>query len=169
MKEILGLVSLVMVVIIICMKDIRKILIGEIAVNIVVAVSFLLQGGYAAAGMNAAAVIYVIVAFLYNRQDKKMPLWLLLAFGALFVAWGAVAYKDWRDLLPIACSVLFILAVMQKEAAKYRIYKVFNSILYVIYDIVILLYSTVPTHAFLVVVGIFAIIRLDIMPKRKAK
>lgn len=159
-------ISLVLAVAIVYMKDIKKILVGEITINITVALSFFLTQQFSAAGMNAAAVIYVVIAFLYNRKNQKMPLWLLLSFGALFVAWGAITFKDWRDLLPIVCSLMFILAVMQKKPSRYRIFTVLKSLLYVVYDIVILLYSMVPTHAFLAVMGVIAIIKLD-MPKKK--
>ena len=160
-------ISLGLAVAIVYMKDIKKILVGEIAINISVAVSFLLKEGYSAAGMNCVAVLYTVIAFIYSKRDEKIPLWQLLSFGTVFVGWGAVTFSDWRDLLPIACSVLFILAVMQKEPARYRFFKVLNSLIYVIYDVAILLYSMVPTHAFLVVMGVAAIIQLDILPKRK--
>ena len=123
-------ISLVLAVAIVYMKDIKKILVGEISINFTVALSFFLTQQFSAAGMNAAAVVYVVLAFLYNRKDQKMPLWLLLSFGVVFVGWGVLTFKDWRDLLPIVCSVLFIVAVMQKKPSRYRIFTVLKSLLY---------------------------------------
>ena len=167
LAQILGLVSLVMVVFVVYMKDMKKILIGEIAVNIVVGVNFLLLSGYSGAGMNGVAVIYTLVAYYFNKKDEKLPTWILLLFGAFFVGWGAIAYQDWRDILPMACSVLFVLAVMQKKPARYRFFKVFNSLLYLIYDVLIGAYTTCLTHFFLLAAGIAAIIQLDILEERK--
>lgn len=160
-------ISLGLAVAIVYMKDIKKILLGEIAINITVALSFFLTDQLAATGMNIVAVVYVVVAYLYTRKDEKMPLWLLLSFGAVFVGWGAISFKAWSDFFPIICSMLFILAVMQKKPSRYRVFTVSKSLLYTIYDIIISLYSMVPTHAFLFVMGIAAIIQLDILPKRK--
>ena len=156
-----------MVVVVVYMKDMKKILIGEIAVNLVVGANFLLLGGYSGAGMNGVAIVYTFAAYYFNKKDKKLPAWILLLFGELFVGWGAVSYQDWRDILPMVCSVLFVLAVMQKRAARYRFFKVFNALLYLVYDILIGAYTTCLTHSFLLVAGITAIIRLDIMEERK--
>ena len=166
-EQILGFLSLILVVLLVFMKDIKLILVGEIIVNIIVGLNFLLLGGYSSAGMSVVAVLYTIISYIYNRKNIKIPMWMLGIFLLLYVAWGVISYQSWIDILPLVCSVLFILAVSQRKASNYRILKVVNSFIYVFYDVFIFAYTTIITHSFLVAAGIFAIIKIDVLSKNK--
>ena len=165
--QILGFVSLVIVVVITFMKDIRKILVGEITVNLVVGLNYLLLGGYSSAGLAVVSVAHAVVSYMLNKQNKKFPLYLTFIFIAVYVSWTMVSYQSWLDLLPVSCSVLYSIAIIQSQASGYRLVKLANSLIWIVYDVMIAAYSTTITHSFLLVAGIIAIVKLDLMSKEK--
>ena len=72
-------------------------------------------------------------------------------------------YKTIIDIIPAIAAVLFAVSVVQSKSWKYRIIMFANSILWLLYDIIIL--APIPmliTHCTGVISVIVGIIRLDL-------
>lgn len=161
----LGLVATAIVIFIVYQKDIRKILIGEIGANFIVALSYLMLNGISGAGICVLATLHTVASYIISKKSKRFPWTLTVGFIVLYTLFTFITYRVPIDLIPYFCTVLFSLAIMQKRPSSYRIFKTANALVWIVYDISVIALSTTLTHAFLLISGIIAIIKMDILKK----
>jgi len=157
----IGLFITIVAVIAVNLKSSAKILAAEFIMNGCVVANYLLLGGTSGAYLSVVATVHTTISYVYTHKQKSFPLPLTMLFIAVYLICSALTYARVADLLPAICAVLFAFAIVQKSASKYRLLKCINSFIYVIYDIVILAYTTSLTHGFLFVSALVAIVRLD--------
>ncbi len=161
----MGIIATVIILYIVHLKNIKKILIGEIAVNLAVALNYILLEGFSGAGLCIIATAHTLVSYYFSKTEKKFPKACMTVFILLYILWTASTYKSMLDILPGISSLLFAFAIMQEQPSRYRILKTLNSFVWIIYDVKIMAYTTVLTHLFLFISSIIAIIRIDVRKK----
>ena len=141
-------------------KRMRLILFLIFLGNILLAVSYLLQGS----GINAAASCFLgggqaIVNYGFQSKGKPIPRWLLLCYMLSFVVLNVWLSKG--ITLPCALVLLgsftFIMCIAQSSGIRFRLWSMSNALIYLVYDLVVASYSAVVTH---VVLFLFALIGL---------
>ncbi len=157
----LGPVTTVISIVSSQMKSLKAILLLELAANLLVALTYLLVGGDSGAYICLVACIQTTISFLYTRKGRQCPTALTVVFLCIYIGITIVTYQSPTDILPGLCSVTFALSVVQKNAARYRVYMAINSLLWVVYDLIVGAYSTILTHGLLLISLILAMIRLD--------
>lgn len=148
------------------LKSMKKILIGQTLVNLLVAVSYFLLGGLSGAGICFIAIFQGIVMFFYNTKEKKPHLWVILGFIALYVACSAVYFKSFSDLFPAIAAVCFAMSIVQQKPAASRLWYLPNPILWIVYDIILLAYGNLIMHIIVFIGTLLGIIRLDLKKKK---
>lgn len=161
--QIFSVLALVISVVIAQFKEVKYVLIGEVASNLAVAFSFLFLGGLSGAWLCIVAAVQCIVMYFVNKRnmdDRKRNI-LLVIFGAIYIIGTIVVYKDWNDIVSAVCAILFVLSIVQTEAGKYRIFMALNSALWLIYDFNTAAYVNMITHGSLAISLLIAMYRLD--------
>ena len=161
--QVISILALLISVIIVQFKNIKHILLGEIASNLAIAFSFVFLGGLSGAWICIVAALQSLAIYFVNkanwRQYGKTLLSVLFAF--IYIIGTIVVYQGWADLVSCACSLLYILAIVQTDSKKYRWFMTANSFLWVIYDINTAAYVNIITHGILLFSLIIAMLRLD--------
>lgn len=160
----ISILALVISVAIVQFKDVKYILIGEIASNLTVALSFVFLGGMSGAWNCIVAAVQSYVMYLANKKnmDEKKRKLVILLFALIYIVGSIMNYAGWNDCISLACAMLYVLAVMQKESKYYRGFMVLNSALWLIYDFNVMAYVNIITHGLVLISLLVAVVRLDI-------
>lgn len=82
-------------------------------------------------------------------------------FAAIYVMGTIVVYQGWVDILSCMCAFLYVLAILQTEASKYRWFMLANSVLWILYAITTGAYVNIITHGIVLLSVIISKLRLD--------
>lgn len=161
--QIISVITLIIAIVIAQFKNVKHILIGEIAANLSTALSFVFLGGISGAWICIVAAVQTIIIYFSNKnnleQSKRNLLTIL--FAIIYIAGTIVVYQGWADIVSCTCAILYILAIVQTQSKKYRWFMALNSLLWVIYDINTGAYVNIITHGMVLVSLVIAMIRLD--------
>lgn len=163
----IGVLTAVCAVITVQFKNIRSILLGEIAANLLVALNFALLGGLSGAGVCILATVQTIWIYYYNRRKKGFPMPLNIGFMVGYTVVSALSFSGFPSVLSWIAAILYALSVTQPNAKKYRIYMLLNSLIWVVYDIDLHAWTQILTHGFLAVSVLTAMARLDYGKNKK--
>ena len=159
--QILGIVMAVVSVVCVQFKNMRHILIGVIASNVLSALTYAFLGGLSGAGVCILAICQAVLVYVYGEKEKAFPALLNLGFIAGYIALSVISYKSIWDVLSAGAAVLYALAVVQKKASVYRILTMCNAIVWILYDVQTMAYTAIITHGILLIATWVAMIRLD--------
>ena len=169
----LGLLTTLLAVVSVQFKNVRLILISQIIMNLLVAVNYALLGGLSGAWICILATLQTTITFFIDKYCSKNPERihniLLPFFTAGYIIGTVIVYKDWNDIVSCVCAILFVLAILQTDSSKYRKIIILNALLWVIYDITTMAYTSILTHGLEAVSILIAMIRLDGLFKLKTK
>ena len=130
--------------------------------NLLPVATYLLLGGISAAGMCFIAIFHSIVSFLFNVKEKKPPIYVALLFMAMYITCSAIYYKSPVDIISGAAAVCFCISLTQTNSRAYRLWFVFNPLLWIVYDVLVMAYGNMVMHGIVLVSTVIAIIRIDI-------
>ena len=169
-SQIIGLIATVLGIVAGQVNNKKTILILELILNFLCALAAILVGGFNGAIVCLLACVAAVFLYGFDKRDIKTPTWFYICAFTAFLVSGIITFalvpeKHWFDILPIPASMLFVLGVAAKKPTYYRIYFVFNSSLWIVYNFCITAYTSILTQAFLLVSLIIGIIRLDILKK----
>ena len=144
-------------------KKVNHILLGEIAMNLLVALSFVFLGGLSGAWVCIVATVQTVILFFANERQisKTARTVITVIFLAAYVVGTAVVYVDWKDIVACLCAFFYVFAVCATKSANYRWFMLVNSLLWVIYDIKTAAFVNIITHGITAVSTIIGKIRLD--------
>lgn len=180
-SQVAALITAVLAILCVQVNKPLHILYMQLAVNITTIASHLFNG----AGAGSALIIVAVIHLSYNcyftvkgKTPPRLSLWLFAIpyLGSAIIASPrllALSYGDfgfWVDALLLIAAILFELAISSKKASNYRIFILFNTLIWIVYD-----YfggdapnlSMMVTHIVLLISNISAIIRIDIHGRRK--
>lgn len=161
--QIFSVVSLILAAIGVQFKKVRHVLLGSMSSNIATALSYAFLGGLSGAWICIVGAVQTLIIYLANKYDLKQKKRTLLTilFAVVYVAGTIVVYEGWDDIVACACAVLYILAIVQKDTAKYRRFLAANTCLWIVYDIAVMAYVNIITHGVMLSSLIIAMVRLD--------
>ena len=161
--EILGLLVLPAALLVQSFKRIRYILVGEIALNLAVAVSQLMLDGVAGAAQCVLAIVQTVLLFLVENKSRRLTVAVTVLCMGIYTVAGILTYAHPCDLLPLLSSLSYSVAVMQRRPGAYRALKNINCAANLAYDIYIVAYSLMLTHGVLLIGGILLSVKLDLL------
>ena len=145
------------------------ILLCQLAVNLLTAISYILLGGLSGGGICLIAIAQSTVMFFYNKAEKKPQWWVLAIFIAAYVACSVVYYHSFVDVFPAISAVCFAVSITMPTPFLSRVWYVFNPVSWIVYDVATLAYGNLLIHAVVFISTAVALIRIDgiFRPKRK--
>lgn len=161
MAQIVGIFATVCSLVIVQFKNIRHILIGEIAANLLVSINYAMLGGISGAGVCMLAIAQTVWIYFYTKKDRTFPIPATIICILGYTAISIFSYGGWISIISWLAAIAYALSVVQTQSSKYRIYMLINSALWVAYDIFTGAYTTIITHGFLIVSILAAMIRMD--------
>lgn len=162
------------------LKRKKHILLSQVFANGFGALSYLFLGGdsmMAGTGM-VLGTIQCLVNYVYTPKGKLLPK-LIPCFFLLMSALNSAAHISASgifhfpvDLIPVSCSLLFVIGVNMKKATATRLFFLENSSLWIVYDLMVrpIAQANLMTHIVVVlsvVVGIVMKITVQLRKKRK--
>ena len=151
-------------------KKMQVIVVIEFLMNVLTAVQYYLLGSISGAYVSIAATVHTAALVLYdkfgNQESRKVPSVICALFAAIYVAIGVCSFGSWYDIFPVVATVLFSLSVVQTKSSNYRIIRIINAVVWIVYCLCSRAYSLILAHALGIVSGITAIIRLDIKKEK---
>ena len=159
-SKVLDLILPILAVVVLCMNNMKLLLIGEIAMNGIVFLSYILSSGISGAGVMVLAIVQSVIMFFLSGKEKqaKIVTWVFLGIHTL---WTVFAFETLRDLLPFACVVFYTLCLMQPTAQKYKVYKAGNAGCWVIYDLLICNYTVLITHGLQLIMSLIGVFKKE--------
>ena len=130
-------------------KKMRTVLIFNFLGNFLVALSYLAIRTYNGFFICCAACIQVLINYLFEKNNKKLPASLSAFYISSFTAINMLSFSHWYDLFALAASIIFVMSVAQTNTKFYRLYYVSNSMLWIIYDLCAGAYGNLSTHIIL--------------------
>ena len=153
-------------------KRMRLILFLIFLGNILLAVSYLIQGS----GINAAMSCFLgggqaIVNYGFQSKGKPIPKWLLAVYMLSFIALNVWLSKGITlpCALVIVASFTFIMCIAQSSGIKFRLWSMSNALIYLVYDLVVASYSAVITHVVLCLFALIGLLFTDLKVQRFLK
>jgi len=165
LAQCIGLLTTVIVVISVQFKNVRWILISQIILNLLVSLNYALLGGLSGAWICILATVQTTLMFFIDKYCTENPdrirNLLLPFFVAGYIIGTVIVYQSWHDIVSCVCAILFVLAIVQKDSSRYRKFIILNAILWIIYDIATMAYTSILTHGLEVVSIVIAMLRMD--------
>ena len=161
----LGLLTTVLAIFSVQLKNVRLILLSQIALNLLVSANFALLGGLSGAWICILAAVQTTITYFIDKYCTKNPERIrnimLPFFTAGYIIGTIIVYKDWNDIISCVCAILYVLAILQTNSAKYRKFIILNALLWIIYDFTTMAYTSILTHGLEAISILIAMIRLD--------
>lgn len=144
-------------------KNMKLILLLLCIGNLLVTISYFIDGGVNGAAASIMGVICTLINFILETKNKPVPKWLVAFYIAvsfvinLYVSKGIDIYM----LLVTGCAVAFHISTTRKNGKDYRFWILFNLLLWCVYDFISASYSVLITHGIQFVINVFGMVWHD--------
>ncbi len=142
-------------------KKMKTILLFNFTGNFLVGISYLLTGSNSGAAICAVACGQVLVNYIFDTKEKKVPIWLIIIYAVAFLAVNLLSFAAWYDVLSLIAAMLFVISVAQSNSKHYRVLYFLNSAVWIFYDFLAGAYGNLITHIVLLIATFTAIIIRD--------
>lgn len=161
------------------LKQQKHLLLSQVFANGLGALSYLFLGGdsmMAGTGM-VLGTIQCLINYAYIRNEKLLPkfipgLFLLMsALNSVIHISVSGAFHFPVDLIPVSCSLLFVIGVAMKNTTTTRLFFLANASLWIVYDLMVqpIAKANLITHIVVVLSVGVGIVRYDILKRSPIK
>lgn len=143
------------------MKNKKHIIFMFILANLFSAINFLLLQSYSGAIICFFAIIQTFINGFIENKNQQVPKILILVYIILSIILGVFAFHNFIDILPIICSVLYTITIIQSKEKNIRKISLINIILWIIYDIVCQAYTAAISDSIMTISTLIGMYRFD--------
>lgn len=161
LAQIFGIFVIIFNVIAMQMKHKNQIFFMLIFVSIFSALNFILLKSYSGCFICLFAIIQIIINYCLGKKNKPIPKILVGLYIIISIIIGTFTYKTYIDILPIICSILYTITILQKNEKRIRLISLINIILWIIYDFVSCAYTAGIADILTLVSTLIGIYRYD--------
>lgn len=129
-------------------------------------IHYILLGAYTGAALNFISLCRSVVFYNNSKKWAKSPTWLVF-FIIVSLIGAAITWVDWYSILPSTAMILTTVSYWMKSETKIRIITFPSSPCWLIYNIITGSVAGIVTECVVMTSLIVAIIRYDIMKKKK--
>ena len=147
-------------------KDKRKVLIFFTFGNACVATALWLLGAIVGMIVQIIFVVETIINYFWEKNHDKYPKWIMILYVIAPCVALAVTYQSLWDILPIIASIIFPIAMLSKNFIL-RFLNLISTIAWIPYNIHFGQYVGTVSCTLLAFMTLVAILRLDIIEKRR--
>ena len=112
----------------------KIILLGNILVNLLWAVHFAILGAYSGALCSLLCSIMALVFYFKGRGKILSSIFVPVAFGALFLAFGIITWDNYYSLIPAAVNIMLVVALWLNREILIKILYIPMAALWVFYN-----------------------------------
>ena len=147
------------------MKKKNQIIFMFILANLFSAINFILLQGYSGAIICTFAIIQTFINKFFEKKDKKVPKIIIGIYIIISILLGLITFTGIIDILPIICSILYTLTIIQNKEKNIRRISLINIILWIVYDIVCQAYTAAISDSLMTISTIIGMYRFDYKKK----
>lgn len=164
--QIFGILVIISNVLAMQMKKKRQIIFMFILANLFSTINFLLLGGYSGAIICFFAILQTVINNHFEKLQKQVPHILIGIYVILSIVLGAITFQTFIDTLPIICSILYTLTIIQNKEKNIRKLSLVNIILWICYDLVCMAYTAAISDTFMAISTLIGMYRFDFKKKQ---
>lgn len=149
------------------MKHKKQIIFLFILANLFSSINFLLLESYSGALICGFAIIQTLINKIFENKGIKIPKVIIGIYILISIILGGITYTNYIDILPIICSILYTLTILQEKERNIRKISFLNILLWVVYDIASKAYTASLSDIFDTISTLIGIYRFDVKKNNK--
>ncbi|MBR2878630.1 MAG: YgjV family protein [Clostridia bacterium] len=161
-SQICGLIVSVAAIASMQLSNITYILFCQLICNGVGALSYIAVGGLSGCGIYLVALSQAIIYYILRKKFSTVPQWIAGCFICAYILCAVSTYKTPTDLISALASLTCALSLVQKKPSGYRLFMLFNGIIWMIYDFSVGAYTMIISHVATALSAAVGMIRLDL-------
>lgn len=165
--QIFGILVIITNVLAMQMKDKKQIILLFVFANLFSAVNFLLLQSYTGTIICIFAIVQTLVNKVFENKNKNIPIGVILCYVIISIILGLLTFASFIDIIPIVCSILYTITIIQKEEKNIRRITLVNIILWIVYDIICSAYTAALSDSLTTISTIVGMYRLDYKREKK--
>ena len=143
------------------MKNKKQIILMFILANLFSAINFILLQSYSGAVICFFAIIQTFINKIFEIKQQQVPKIIIGIYIVISIILGVITFNNIIDILPIICSILYTLTIIQEKEKNIRRISLVNIILWIIYDIVCQAYTATISDLLMTISTIIGMYRFD--------
>ncbi len=165
--QIFGILVIITNVLAMQMKDKKQIILLFVFANLFSAINFLLLQSYTGTIICIFAIVQTLVNKVFENKNKNIPIGVILCYVIISIILGLLTFASFVDIIPIVCSILYTITIIQKEEKNIRRITLVNIILWIVYDIICSAYTAALSDSLTTISTIVGMYRLDYKREKK--
>lgn len=151
------------------MKNKKQIIFMFILANLFSAINFILLQSYSGAIICSFAIIQTFINKFFEKKENNVPKAIILLYIIISIILGTITFNSFIDILPIICSILYTITIIQDQEKNIRIISLINILLWIIYDIVSQAYTAAISDSLMTISTLVGMYRLDYKKDKSVK
>ena len=143
------------------MKNKKQIILMFVLGNLFSAINFILLQSYSGAVICFFAIIQTFINKFFENKQQQVPKIIIGIYIVISIILGVITFNNIIDILPMICSVLYTLTIIQEKEKNIRRISLVNIILWIIYDIVCQAYTATISDLLMTISTIIGMYRFD--------
>ena len=132
-----------------------------ILANLFSAINFILLQSYSGAVICFFAILQTFINKIFEKKQQQVPKIIIVIYIMISIILGIITFNNMIDILPIICSILYTITIIQNKEKNIRRISLVNIILWIIYDIVYQAYTAAISDSLMTISTIVGIYRFD--------
>lgn len=159
--QIFGILVIIGNVLAMQMKNKKQIIFMFVLVNLFATINFVLLQSYSGAVICAFSIIQTFINRIFENKKNSVPKTIIGIYIVISIILGIVTFQGYIDILPIICSILYTLTIVQEKERNIREITLLNIILWIIYDIVCMAYTAAISDLLMTISTLIGMYRFD--------
>lgn len=143
------------------MKNKKQIIFMFILANLFSAINFVLLQSYSGAIICIFAIVQTFINKIFEKKVQKIPIIVIIIYIVISIILGAITFNSYIDILPIICSILYTITIIQNKEKNIRRITLVNIVLWIIYDIVCQAYTAGISDSLMIISTFIGMYRFD--------
>ncbi len=145
------------------LKTKKKILLSYLIAGVFFIISFLILKSYSGVVTSLIINIETYINYLYDKNNRKIPSYLIFILLVSSVIISSLFYKTWIDIFAILACIPYVLMLIQKKEKYVRLFTLLFLLFYTIFNLLVGAYATFIGDVIFTISTIVSIIRYDII------
>ena len=162
LAQIFGMFGIITLFLSVQFNSKKQILGFQIAANLFYAIQYLVLNAITASVMSFVSVLRCIAFFVFEKKNKKVPVYVLVIFIALIIILAKVLNYGIMGFFPVVCTLLYTIGIWQKNLNIFRIITLLTACIWIGYNIFVGAYPSLIGNVFEVLTSLIAIYRFNL-------
>lgn len=166
LAQFFGILIIISNVIAMQLKEKKNIIFMFFLINVFSTINYYLLDSYSGAIICLFAIIQLLINNYFEKKGKTIPKIIIAIYIIISIILGAVTFKSIIDIIPIICSILFTLTILQEKEKNIRLITLLNVLLWISYGVICRAYTAAISDLITTISTLIGIYRFDIRGKK---